>query len=185
MKQNNSGRIRLVVLLIAIIILWRWWSKKSLSEPLSLGDSVTMDFTIRTQDGKIFDTTDPKLAPESINYDPKKIYQAVSFTLWSGMFPAGLETKLVGLKVWDNQIISLATEEAYGSRKDQALQTIPVAFLAPLGIEIKPGVEINDGNGLKKVVALTGENNELAIIDANHALAGQSVVFEVIIRDKN
>lgn len=184
MQKNNSGRIRLVVLLIVVIILWRWWSKKNLTTPLSFGDSVTMDFTIRTQDGKVFDTTDPKLAPESTNYDQKKTYQAVTFILWSGIFPAGLENKLVGMKVWETQTFSLSSEESYGPRKEQAMQTIPVAVLAPLGIDIKPWVEINDGNSLKKVVALTWENNELAIVDANHALADQAVVFEVTIRGR-
>lgn len=100
---------------------------------------------------------------------------------------AALEDELLGKSVGDNISVTLSPEQAYGARREGAIQRIPIKHLhehEKLKNKLKPGmtVLVNTANGPWEAVVLkVGKFN--VDIDSNHPLAGKSLIFEIEIVD--
>ncbi len=68
----------------------------------SWGDLVTLDYTIKLEDGSVADSSVER-------------GQAVSFTLGQGQVPRGLEEGLVGLELLGRRLMTIPAELGYGS----------------------------------------------------------------------
>jgi len=96
---------------------------------------------------------------------------------------SSLESKGVGEKVE----VTLTPDQAYGERKEGAVQRIPIKHLhnhAALKNKLKPGsrVLVNTQHGPWEAVVLkVGKFN--VDIDSNHPLAGKTLTFELEIVD--
>lgn len=100
----------------------------------------------------------------------------------SNSLPA-LEEAMKGRQAGDSFNITLPPEKAYGQRRDNALQRIPIKHLQGAR-RWKPGmmawVKTDQGNRRVTVVKV-GKFN--ADCDTNHPLAGKSLTFDVDIVD--
>lgn len=95
----------------------------------------------------------------------------------------GLETALEGKSAGDSFEVTLAPDEAYGRRQEGAVQRVPKKHLLTKG-KIIPGqiVQVNTEQGAHEAVVLkVGLKN--VDIDANHPLAGKTLVFAIEIVD--
>lgn len=103
-----------------------------------------------------------------------------------GLLPA-MEEALTGKQAGDKFTLELTPEQAYGLRKEGAVQRIPIKHLldhAKLKNKIKPGmkVTVNTEHGPWDAVVLkAGKFN--VDIDSNHPLAGKELTFEIEIID--
>ena len=93
----------------------------------------------------------------------------------------GLEKGLLGKEAGDRVTIAVAPEEAYGLRKEEELQRIPVKHLN-LKKKEKPVVglicSVQTNQGPRQVtIAKVGLYN--VDVDTNHPLAGKSLEFDV------
>lgn len=101
-----------------------------------------------------------------------------------GQLAPFLETCLLGLKEGAHQTFILAPEQAFGARNTDLLQRISMKTLeenSSLGEDYRIGdlVEFNAPNGGRFAGILREMDNEGALFDFNHPLAGQNVQFEV------
>ncbi|MFO1389909.1 peptidylprolyl isomerase [Cellvibrio sp.] len=98
-----------------------------------------------------------------------------------------LESALESKQVGDKTEVTLSPEQAYGERKEGAVQRIPIKHLhnhAALKNKLKPGsrVLVNTQHGPWEAVVLkVGKFN--VDIDSNHPLAGKTLKFELEIVD--
>jgi FKBP-type peptidyl-prolyl cis-trans isomerase SlyD len=96
---------------------------------------------------------------------------------------ASLEDALDGKSVGDKINVTLSPEQAYGVRKEGAVQRIPIKHLhnhAALKNKLKPGarVVVNTQHGPWEALVLkVGKFN--VDIDSNHPLAGKTLSFEI------
>jgi FKBP-type peptidyl-prolyl cis-trans isomerase SlyD len=96
---------------------------------------------------------------------------------------AGLENELEGKSVGDKIQVTLAPDQAYGERKEGAVQRVPIKHLhnhAAVKNKLKPGsrVSVNTQHGPWEAVVLkVGKFN--VDIDSNHPLAGKTLTFEI------
>ena len=96
---------------------------------------------------------------------------------------AALEDELEGKSTGDKFAVTLTPEQAYGERKEGAVQRIPIKHLnnhAAIKNKLKPGsrVSVNTQHGPWEAVVLkVGKFN--VDIDSNHPLAGKTLTFEV------
>lgn len=51
------------------------------------GDSLAIDYTLKLDDGTVFDTTVPEMAQKSLKYDPKRTYSPLLARLGAGQVP--------------------------------------------------------------------------------------------------
>lgn len=101
-----------------------------------------------------------------------------------GHLISSLENCLLGLEEGTRQTFSLEPGQAFGPRNPDLIQRVSLKLLqqnSSLGEEYRIGdlVEFNAPNGGQFAGILREMDEEGALFDFNHPLAGQPVVFEV------
>jgi len=104
--------------------------------------------------------------------------------LGQGQLAPFLEECLLGLPEGAHQVFDLAPEKAFGPRNPELIQRVSLAALkenSPRNTDYKIGDLVNfaapRGGSFTGVLREIDEND--AVLDFNHPLAGQSVRFEV------
>ena len=94
-----------------------------------------------------------------------------------------LEKLLLGLEAGEQVAVTLLPDDAYGQRRDSAIQRVPIKHLLTKG-KLKPGmvVKVNAQEGPKDAtVVKVGKFN--VDLDTNHPLAGKELSFVITIVD--
>lgn len=123
------------------------------------GDTVSVHYRGTLDDGTEFDSS--------------KGREPLSFTVGSGQVIAGFDEAVMGLKVGDKNKVRLEPAKAYGERREDMVVTVPAAQ-APAGLKAGDRVQIGGTPAVVTKVDATG-----VTVDANHALAGKALTFEV------
>lgn len=91
----------------------------------------------------------------------------------------GLEAALEGKAPGDHVEVALSAEEAYGQRREGAVQRVPVKHLIYRG-KLRAGatVQMNTQRGAIPVTVIK-VGRHTAEVDTNHPLAGQNLSFEI------
>ncbi|MET0356251.1 MAG: peptidylprolyl isomerase [Cellvibrio sp.] len=103
-----------------------------------------------------------------------------------GNILASLEDALEGKGQGDKITATLTPDQAYGDRKEGAVQRIPIKHLhnhAAIKNKLKPGsrVSVNTQHGPWEAVVLkVGKFN--VDVDSNHPLAGKTLTFEIEVK---
>lgn len=104
----------------------------------------------------------------------------LEYTQGEGMIIPGLEKQLAGLKVGDKKTVTVASEEAYGPSDPNAIVEVPKANM-PKDQEPQKGMMLQmqtpDGKTLNGIV--TEVKDEVVVLNFNHPLAGQELLFDV------
>ena len=102
---------------------------------------------------------------------------------YRNLMPA-LERALEGKDKGEQVSVTLRPEEAYGIRKEDSVQRVPIKHLLNKKKRYQPGmaVRVNTKDGAKDVVIIkVGKFN--VDVDTNHPLAGIVVTFNISIED--
>jgi FKBP-type peptidyl-prolyl cis-trans isomerase SlyD len=128
---------------------------------------VSMHYTLKLDDGQIVDSSD--------GGDPLQFLQGF------GQIIPGLEKELYGMAVGDNKEVVVAAAEGYGEVDPEAFQAVPrTIFPEDLELVEGMGLRMNDqdsGQLIETYVAEVGPTEVL--LDFNHPLAGEELIFEV------
>lgn len=87
----------------------------------------------------------------------------------------GLEQALLGKKAGDKLSVKVPPEQGYGVRDEKLIQQIPRRAFQGVR-ELKPGMRFNSEGGSVTVTRVMGD---MVTVDGNHALAGETLNFEV------
>lgn len=132
------------------------------------GDTVHVHYTGRLADGTTFDSSQDR--------DPLR------FTLGQGMVIPGFDAAVQGMCVGDQKTAEIPVDQAYGSRRDELVMTVPRERL-PEGMDPQPGDQLSmqtpDGQAVPVVVSGTSATS--IEIDANHPLAGEDLTFDLLL----
>jgi len=134
------------------------------------GDTVKVHYTGKLTNGEIFDTS--------------KDREPLQFTLGEKQVIAGFEQGVEGMTVGDVKEVSINSENAYGSRRDDMVFEIANDNIPP---DVNPQVGQTltmsnpDGQQFNVLVHKIGDNS--IFLDANHPLAGKDLVFDVELVD--
>lgn len=92
----------------------------------------------------------------------------------------GLEEALVGQEEGSDVVVTLPPERAYGLRRDDAFQRVPIKHLLTKSKKYQAGqiVTVNTKDGRKDAVVIKVGRFNLDL-DMNHPLAGKTVTFEI------
>ncbi len=104
--------------------------------------------------------------------------------LGQGQLAPGLEAALLGLEEGSHTTQELAPEAAFGVRNPELMQRVSLKTLrenSVLGEEFKVGdlIDFNAPSGGQFAGVIQDLDEESALFDFNHPLAGQRVLFEV------
>ncbi|MEJ2545010.1 MAG: peptidylprolyl isomerase, partial [Calditrichaceae bacterium] len=96
---------------------------------------------------------------------------------------SGLEDELAGKEVGDKVNVSIPPEKAYGVHDEALIQTIPKNVFQ--GIDnIEPGMQFQakSEQGIQ-IVTVKNVDGDKVTVDGNHALAGETLTFDVEVTD--
>ena len=129
----------------------------------------TIDYTLTDPEGKVIDSSKGR---EPLAY----LHGA------SNIIP-GLESELEGKGAGDNVVVTVAPERGYGAHDPNLVQPVPRSNFHGIN-DIKAGMQFEaktpQGSRIVRVVKVDDQN---VTIDANHALAGMDLKFDVTVRD--
>jgi peptidylprolyl isomerase len=130
------------------------------------GDTVKVHYHGRLMDGTTFDSYEGR--------------EPLEFEVGSGMVIKGFDDGIMGMTVGDKRTLEIPAEEAYGDKSPDMLVEFPIEQFPP---EMKPeiGMRLNmtNSNGEVIPVVITKVNDDSVILDANHPLAGEALVFDI------
>lgn len=138
------------------------------------GDFLKLHYTGILSDGTVFDTTDSAVAKKH-GLEGTRPPHPVTICVGEGMLLRGLDEALIGRTV-EKFRVELNSDAAFGKKRGDLLRIIPTQQLRQQQIVPHVGLQLNiDGNF--GIVRSTGAGR--TVVDFNHPLASQDVVYEV------
>lgn len=132
---------------------------------------VSVSYVLRLENDELFEHTNSE--------------EPVQFVQGRGQIIPGLETALYGMRVGDKKSIVVGPAEGYGDYDDDNFDVMSrSAFPADLELAVGMGLRLRDSKTGEAYTAFIAELNEdKALLDFNHPLAGETLYFEVEILD--
>lgn len=96
----------------------------------------------------------------------------------------GLETAFDGKQKGEQFEVVLEPEQAYGKRRDDAVQKVPIKHLVSKHKRLLPGtlVKVNTEKGTVDASVIKA-GKFMVTLDMNHPFAGKTLVFDVCVSD--
>ena len=130
---------------------------------IKAGDKVAIHYKGSLQDGTVFD--------ESSGGDP------LEFTAGGDELIPGMSHGVVGMSVGEKKTLQIPPEQAYGERREELVIRAPKAQL-PEGAEVGMTLGLETPGGTMPALLAAIEDDEV-VLDANHFLAGKTLVFDI------
>lgn len=129
------------------------------------GDTVTVHYTGRLEDGSVFDTS----RQEGRN--------PITEQVGIGKLIKGFENGLIDMSEGESKTIEIEPTDAYGQVNELLITEIPKNQVPE---NVKVG-EMLQGNGPQGpiMVKITEVKENTVVIDANHPLAGKKLIFDL------
>jgi FKBP-type peptidyl-prolyl cis-trans isomerase 2 len=136
------------------------------AEKVKKGDTIQVHYTGKFEDGKEFDS--------SLNRQP------LQFEVGAGRVIKGFEDAVIGLQAGEKKTVTVSAEDAYGSFDENLLIEIPKKNV-PEGVNPEVGMRLQLVNqqGQAAHVVVTEILDKTVRLDANHPLAGKTLVFDL------
>ena len=130
------------------------------------GDKIKVHYHGRLTSGETFDSSEGR--------DP------LEFEVGSGMVIPGFDNGVTGMMVGEKKTINIPFMDAYGPRNPEMVIEMPKDRF-PQDMEIEAGMPLvmSDGQGQRFQVTVTEIKETSVMLDANHPLAGQDLVFDL------
>tara|TARA_B100000963_G_C22600261_1_gene659880 strand:+ start:260 stop:709 length:450 start_codon:yes stop_codon:yes gene_type:complete len=134
--------------------------------------TVIVHYTGKLNDGFVFDSSKAVEGDNRfVDREPLKV------ELGKGLVIPGFEKGLIGMKAGETKTIAIPTKEAYGEKREDMFQEIPIEN-APADVKVGSGLQAEGPKG-KMVVVVSEVKEKTVVIDANHPLAGKDLNFEL------
>lgn len=131
------------------------------------GDNVQVHYKGTLPDGQTFDSSEGR--------------EPLAFQLGSGQVIKGFDDGVTGMGVGDKKTIHIPNEDAYGPLNEEMIINFDRSQI-PDEIPLEIGGTLNmhqEGNGQVVPVVIREITDEFVLLDANHPLAGQDLIFEL------
>ena len=139
-------------------------------------DFIEIEYTGKTKDNLVFDTTDEKLAKDSgLNSEGQK-FGPVVICLGEGHILKSLDNDLAGKEVGKEYTIEITAERAFGKKSAKMVQLIATNKFTKEGITPQIGLQVNVDGMFGTVRTVAGGRT---MVDFNHPLAGQDVIYTI------
>ena len=130
------------------------------------GDTVNVHYHGKLTDGSTFDSSEGR--------------EPLSFTVGSGQVIKGFDDALIDMKVGDKKTVHIPVDQAYGHRNDDMMMEYPKSDF-PADMQPTLGLQLHMSDNLGNVfpVVIADIKADIVLLDANHPLAGQDLIFDL------
>lgn len=138
---------------------------------IKTGDTVKVNYTGRLEDGSVFDTS------------LVEGREPLQTTLGQGQLIKGFEDGLMDMTEGEKKTVTIEVEDAYGHYQDYMVEEVEKEKL-PGEVEVGTPLQAQTQVGpINFVVKEVKENT--VVLDANHPLAGQRLIFDLEVVEIN
>ena len=127
------------------------------------GDTVVVHYTSRLDDGGVFETSEGR--------------EPLEFKAGSPELIPGVSNAVMGMTTGDKKTVTVPPEEAYGPHRPELTSRVPLTEL-PDDVELGDQFRV-EGSGQDLRVFVSELTDDEALLDANHPLAGRTLVFDI------
>lgn len=139
------------------------------------GDFIEIEYTGKTKEGIVFDTTSEEVAKKNKFYNKDASYGPVIICVGQQHVISGLDKRLQGKNLGEFDF-ELSVEDGFGKKTAKLLQLVPMSAFRNQGIQPVPGLQINMDGIMGIVKAVSGGR---IIVDFNHPLSGKELDYHV------
>ncbi len=136
------------------------------------GSMVKVHYTGTLSDGSVFDS--------SLEREP------LEFKLGCGQVIPGFEEAVLSMNVGETKTVTIPADQAYGQRHDELVLVIEKDKVpAELNPKVGDKLQMRQPNGAPVTVVVTEITETTITLDANHAMAGKDLTFELTLVAEN
>ena len=150
------------------------------SPVVETGDLVSVNYIGRLENGTVFDTSYEETAKQEGLYTPQRPYEPLKFKIGAQQMIQGFEEGVLGMKKGEEKELIIPPEKAYGQVNPDAIISIPLEEFKRNNITPEIGMILQYPGGLVTVINV---NKTHSTLDANHMLAGKTLVFTVKVEE--
>ncbi|MBA3827393.1 MAG: peptidylprolyl isomerase [Taibaiella sp.] len=130
------------------------------------GDTVSVHYHGKLNDGSTFDSSEGR--------------EPLEFTVGSGQVIKGFDDAVIDMKPGDKKTVNIPVDQAYGQPNDDMVMEYPITdFPADMKPEVGMELQMSDNDGNVFPVVITDVLEDSVVLDANHPLAGEDLIFDI------
>ncbi len=130
------------------------------------GDKVKVHYHGKLRNGETFDSSEGR--------------EPLEFTVGEGNVIKGFDDGVRGMQVGDKKTVEINADDAYGQKDQKNVIEFPKDQFPP---DMKPEVGmqlmLSSGEGHQFPVRVAEVKDDVVVLDANHPLAGQDLIFDI------
>jgi peptidylprolyl isomerase len=132
------------------------------------GNTVKVHYTGRLEDNSVFDSSNGK--------------EPIEFQVGNQQVIEGFESAVMGLTKGDKTTVTIPSDKAYGELRNELIQEVPRTQV-PQDVQVGSQLQGVNPQGQPFMVTVTDITESSVTIDANHPLAGKSLIFDIEVVD--
>lgn len=130
------------------------------------GDTVRVHYHGKLTSGETFDSSEGR--------DP------LEFTAGGGQVIKGFDDAVLDMNPGDKKTVHIPVDQAYGQRSEEMMMEYPKSdFPDDMTPEAGQELQMSDNAGNIFPVVITEVKEDTVVLDANHPLAGQDLIFDI------
>jgi len=130
------------------------------------GDKIRVHYHGKLRSGETFDSSNGR--------------EPLEFTVGSGQVIKGFDEGVKGMEVGEKKTVEIPVGEAYGEKQQEMMIEFPKEqFPADMNPEVGMQLMMSDGSGQQFPVTVAEVKENSVVLDANHPLAGQDLIFDL------
>ncbi len=141
------------------------------------GDFIRIEYSAwRVADNKLVYTTDEKAAKEAGVYFETSKYGPQLVVVGKSQIIKGLDSAIRGMSLNEKKKVELDPEQAFGTRDQELVKVMSLSDFKSRNMNPYPGMQL-DLDGV--IATVKSVNSGRVLVDANHPLAGEKLIYEV------
>jgi len=130
------------------------------------GDVVKVHYTGKLVNGEQFDSSTGR--------------EPLEFTVGAGQMIKGFDDAMPGMAQGEKKTINIAPEDGYGPRSEEAIIEFPKENVpGDMVLEAGMPLTLSNQDGQPVQVIVLEVKDDIIVLDANHFLAGQELIFDI------
>lgn len=130
------------------------------------GDKVRVHYHGKLTNGETFDSSNG--------------HEPLEFEVGSGMVIKGFDAGVTGMKVGEKKTVTIPVDDAYGPLNPAMMIEYPkTQFPKDMPLELEMPLILSSASGEQFEVKISEIKEEVIILNANHPLAGQDLIFDL------
>jgi FKBP-type peptidyl-prolyl cis-trans isomerase 2 len=138
--------------------------------PIEIGDQVKIHYTAKLENGEVVEST--------------RGQEPVSFKIGSEALLPALQESLIGLAKGDRKKITVPPDKGFGERIAELVQELPKSsFEGKVDASAGDLIQLKLSDGTERLAVVDDVKKNSVILDLNHPLAGETLVYDIEVVD--